>query len=240
MHPLATLRPPVFELGLKGYLWGRASVELARVAARIGREQGVTMLFTAGLVDVAAVAAATHGELLVLSPQVDAVLPGRGSTSGCILPEALRDAGVAGALLNHSERPMGLGQIARSIRRCDQSNLITVVCADSPDEAAALAHLGPNIILAEPPDLIGGNQSVASAQSQFIGRSVAAVRQVNPSILVVNSAGIRTPEDAAAVIEAGADGTGSTSGVLASENPAAMLEAMVRAVRQAWTRRNGI
>ncbi|MCC7350169.1 MAG: triose-phosphate isomerase [Phycisphaerales bacterium] len=237
MHSLATLRPPVFELGLKGYLWGRVALELARVAARIGREQGVTILYTAGLVDVAAIAAQMRDELLVLSPQVDAVMPGRGSTSGCILPEALREAGVAGALLNHSERPMGLGQIARSIRRCDQSGLITVVCADSPDEAAALAHLGPNIILAEPPDLIGGNRSVAQVQAEFIARSVESVRGVNPEILVLNSAGIRTPDDAAAVIEAGADGTGSTSGVLASADPADMLERMVRAVRQAWDRR---
>lgn len=239
MNPPATLQPPIFELGLKGYLWGQAAVDLARAAARIGREHGVTMLYTAGVVDVAAVAAATKGELLVLSPQVDAVSPGRGSTSGCILPEALRESGVAGALLNHSERPMGLGQIARAIRRCDQQNLITVVCADSPAEAAAIAHLGPSVILAEPPDLIGGSQSVAQAQAQFIVQSVKAVRSINPSILVLNSAGIRTPEDAAAVIEAGADGTGSTSGVLAAAEPAVMLENMVRAVRRAWARRTG-
>ncbi len=36
-----------------------------------------------------------------------------------------------------------------------------MVCVDSPEEAAAVAHLAPDIVLAEPPDLIEGDRSTA-------------------------------------------------------------------------------
>jgi len=88
-----------------------------------------------------------------------------------------------------------------------------MVCADSPEEAAALAHLKPTMIMAEPSDLIGGSDPVAK-QQEFIAATIAAVRRIDRDILIFNSAGIRRAEDAAAVINAGADGAGSTSGVL--------------------------
>ena len=60
-----------------------------------------------------------------------------------------------GVLLNHAEKRLTLSEIGRTIRRADEVGLATLVCADTPEEAAAVAHLGPNIILAEPPELIG-------------------------------------------------------------------------------------
>jgi triosephosphate isomerase len=41
-----------------------------------------------------------------------------------------------------------------AIRRAREVGLATMVCADSPEEAAAVALLGPDIVLAEPPELI--------------------------------------------------------------------------------------
>ncbi len=221
----------MFEVGLKCYLYGRRAADLARAADGIGLAHGVTTLFTPQLVDIPLIARETRN-LLVLAPHIDPVEAGRGS--GSVLPEAVKEAGAAGVLLNHAERRLTLSHIARAIVRADAVGLITVVCADSADEAAAVAHLGPNIILAEPPDLIGGTHSVAAARQDFIPQVMRAVRRVNPAIRVLNSAGIRTPDDAAAVIRAGADGTGSTSGVLTAHDPIEMLNAMVAAVKEAW------
>jgi len=231
MSHTGALRGPLFELGLKGYLHGRKAVELAKVADRISRDTGVTLIYTPQIVDIRAVAEATQ-HVLVCCPHLDPVLPGRGS--GCVLAEAVKEAGAHAVLLNHAERPVTMNHMARAIQRAKEVGLLTIVCADSPEEAAAQANLGPDIILAEPSDLIGGTKSVASEKKDFIAHTLKKVRSVNPQILVFNSAGIRTPEDAAAVILAGADGTGSTSGVLTSSVPAGMLEAMVRAVRKAW------
>ncbi len=229
------LRPPLFELGLKAYAWGARAADLARAMEALGRRYGVTTLLTPQYVDIPRAAEAAPG-LLVLSPHLDPVAPGRGS--GSVLAEAVREAGAAGALLNHAEKPVSLGHLARAIRRADEAGLLTVVCADSAEEAAAAAHLGPDVILAEPSDLIGGTASVAEVQREFIPRSVSAVRAVDPAILVVNSAGIRSGADAGAVIRFGADGTGSTSGVLTAADPFVKLEEMIAAVAAAWAARS--
>jgi triosephosphate isomerase len=225
------LRAPLFELGMKGYLYGPPLVKLAKFADGLCLEQKVTLIFTVQYVDIVPVAQAVEN-LLVFSPHLDPVTIGKGS--GSVLPEAVKAAGAHGALLNHAEKPVTLSHIARTIQRAREVDLLTLVCADSPEEAAAIAHLGPDGILAEPPDLIGGTKSVAEGKGDFIARTVEIVRRINPKILVINSAGIRKPEDAAAVIRAGADGTGSTSGVLTAPDPAKMLAGMVQAVSQAW------
>ena len=234
MHTSIDITPPLFELGLKGYLWGDAAVELARVGDRLMETYGVTILFTPQLVDVARVAAGTE-RVLVLSPHLDPVTPGKGS--GAVLAEAVKATGAAGALLNHSEKPVTLNHIETTIRRADEVGLVTVVCADSAEQSAHIAALGPNIILAEPPDLIGSTTGAVAGQGDFIADSVAKVAAVDKRIMVINSAGIRSGDDAAAVIRAGAHGTGSTSGVLTDDDPAAMFEQMVRAVRHAWDQR---
>jgi triosephosphate isomerase len=41
------------------------------------------------------------------------------------------------------------------------------------------------------------------------------------------------------VIAKGADATGSTSGIIKAQNPHAMVEEMIRAVRAAYDERNG-
>lgn len=230
----AAIQPPIFELGLKGYLYGRDAVELAREADRISRKHGITIIYDPQHVDIPAVAAATE-EILVFAQHMDPVEVGIGA--GSVLAEALKAAGAHGTLLNHAEKPMGLSDIAGAIRRARAIGLLTLVCADSPAEAAAIAHLNPTMILAEPPDLIGTGKSVGLEGSDFIRLSQEMVKRVNPEIIVFNSAGIRTPDDVANIIRAGAEATGSTSGVLKAADPVRMLEDMVRAMKEAWESR---
>jgi triosephosphate isomerase (TIM) len=226
-------RGPLFELGLKGYVWGRKALDLAKAADRIAAEHRVTLIFTPQYVDIAPIARETK-RLLVFAQHVDPLPPGRGN--GAVLPEAVKEAGACGTFLNHAEKQITLAALSLTIRRCHEVGLFTMVCADSPEEAAALAHLKPTMIMAEPPDLIGGQNPVARNQN-FIAATIAAVRRIDRNVLIFNSAGIRTPEDASAVIAAGADGTGSTSGVLTSPDPAETLRAMVVAVEKAWRAR---
>jgi triosephosphate isomerase len=154
-----------------------------------------------------------------------------------VLAEAAKAAGAKGTLLNHAERPLPLATLARTIHRAGEAGLATMVCADSVPEVTAIANLGPDIILAEPPDLIGGTSSVADVMADFVRDAVRAAARVNPRIKVMCSAGIRTPEDAASVIQLGAHATGSTSGILLADDPVAQMRAMIRAVRRAWDER---
>lgn len=229
----APLRPPLFEIGLKGYLYGSAAVDLAREADRASAETGVAIVFDPQAVDIPAVAAATT-RLLVFAQHMDPLEPGRGA--GGVLAEALAEAGAVGAMLNHAERRMTQADVDRAIRRARAVGLATMVCSDSPEEAAALAHLGPDIVLAEPPELIGGGQSVGRHMRGFVEQTVELVGLVDPRIIVGCGAGVQTPEDVAQMVGLGVGLTGSTSGILKAEDPVATMWAMVRAMAEAWRR----
>jgi triosephosphate isomerase len=225
------VRAPVFEIGLKGYLYGVGAVRLAEAADRLSQELDVSIIFDPQAVDIPAVARATE-RLLVFAQHMDPVAVGRGV--GSVLPEALREAGAVGTLLNHSERRMTLGDINRAIVRAREVGLATLVCADSPEEAAAVAQLGPNIVLAEPPELIATSRSAATEMRGFVARSVEMVRHIDPGIIVMCGAGVQTPDDVEKMIGLGVGGTGSSSGVLKAADPVALMRAMLTAMKRSW------
>jgi triosephosphate isomerase (TIM) len=163
---------------------------------------------------------------------MDPVAPGRGV--GAVLAEALRDAGAVGTLLNHSEKAVSLGVLAKTIERAQSVGLFTLVFADSPAEAAALAHLGPDIILAEPPELIATGVSAGNVMASFVSATVAAVKAIDPAILVMSGAGVNGPDDVERMIRLGLDGTGSSSGILKAPDPVAAMRAMLEAEARAW------
>jgi len=231
MYDGIKLVPPLFEIGLKGYLWGEKAFELARAADRLSAKYGITIIFDPQYVDIPIIARETQ-HLLVFAQHMDPVEVGRGL--GAVLPEALKAAGAHGVLLNHVERRLTLSDIARNIKRADEVGLCTLVCSDSPAEAAAVAQLLPNMVLAEPPELIGTGRSVATENRAFITESIRLVKKVNPKIIVFNSAGIRTAEDVANVIRAGAEATGTTSGILKAEDPFRQMEEMIAALKRTW------
>ncbi len=225
------LKPPFFEIGLKGYMFGDEAVRLAREADRISREYEIPIVFDPQYVDIPAVARATT-DLLVFAQHMDPVTIGRGH--GHVLPEALRDAGAVGVVLNHAECRMRLSDIARAVKRANEVGLASIVCADSAEEAAAISQLHPDVVLAEPPELIGTGKSVAKERSEFIPRTLEAIKAIDPEIIVFISGGIRTAEDVAEVIRMGAEATGCTSAIMEAQDPVKTTEEMVRALNEAW------
>jgi triosephosphate isomerase len=225
------LRAPVFEIGLKGYAYGVEAVRLARAADRLCQDLDVTVIFDPQHVDIPAVARETR-HLAVFAQHLDPVTVGRGA--GYVLAEALREAGAVGTMLNHSERRMTLADITRAIGRAHEVGLATMVCADSPEEAAAVAMLGADIVLAEPPELIATSRSAATEMRGFVERSVELVGRVDPGIIVMCGAGVVTPEDVVGMVGLGVGGTGSSSGILKAADPIGQMEAMISALHHAW------
>jgi triosephosphate isomerase len=232
VHEGFDIAPPFFEVGPKAYLYGKGVLDLAKAADRIARRYDVRIILTPQSVDLAQVARETRF-IHVFAQHMDSIPVGRGI--GTVLPEAVREAGAVGVLLNHAEKRLTLSEINRTIRRADEVGLATLVCADTPEEAAAIAHLGPNIILAEPPELIGTADAGVSGRN-YVVKTNELVRSINPRIRVLHGAGISGPKDVADMVAMGAEATGCTSAVVKAEDPAAALEAMIRAMREAWDR----
>jgi len=232
LRPRHAIRAPFFEIGPKNYLFGDEVLDLARAADAASEKYDIDIIFTAPYQDIRMVVAETE-HLFVFAPHMDPLPPGRGLAD--ILPESIKAAGAAGVMLNHCERPLGLSMLHRTIRRAKELGLITIVCADSVDEAEAIAMLGPDIIVAEPSGLIGTG---TASDIEYVRASIVAVKAINPEILVLQGAGISSGEDVYRVISAGAEATGSSSGIMKAADRNAMVDEMIRAVREAWDVRN--
>ena len=229
-----TIKAPFFEIGPKNYLWGDDVVELAKVADAASKKYNVDIIFTTPIVEIRRVKEATE-KIHVFAPHMDSLTPGRGLAD--ILPESLVAAGAEGVMLNHCEKPVTVAQLKAAIKRADEVGLATIVCADSCAEAAAIAHLEPNIIVAEPTELIGTGKA---SDEEYVEASIRAVKDVNADILVLQGAGIKCYDDVYRNIFAGAEATGSSSGIVGLPNPEAryqMVDDMIRAVREAWDAR---
>lgn len=218
---MTKIKTPFFVVNPKAYLYGKQSLDLALVADRLAAETGINVFFTCQHVDAALITANTEN-LLVTVQHMDPLVPGKGM--GYILPEALKEAGVAAVFLNHAEHPMTLSQLAQTMKRAKELDLATIVCADSLLEGKALAQLEPTIMVCEPTELIGTGQTSSAA---YMSKTNEAIRSISPDTLVLQAAGISTAADAYQALASGADGTGATSGIVCHENPAKILTEMI-------------
>ena len=226
------IEPPFFEIGPKAYMYGDEFVALAKTIDAASRQYDVRVILTPQPTDIFRVAEATEN-VLVFAQHMDPLLPGRGQ--GSILPEAVKAAGAVGVMLNHVEKQLTVAELRACIRRAEEVGLLSIVCADSIAEAAAIARLAPDIIVCEPSELIGTGQT---SDEEYARASTEAVKSVNPDIQVLQSAGIMNGDDVYRVIRAGAEATGTTSGIMKAADKEAMVHEMLSAVRRAWDERH--
>ncbi|MGW8179318.1 MAG: triose-phosphate isomerase [bacterium] len=220
---------PIILLNLKTYeeSMGQKAIDFARIAERVNEKTGISIAIAPQAIDIAAVTVSS--ETPVFAQHIDPVYYGK--YTGHILPEAVAEAGAYGTLLNHSEHQIPLDKIEAAIKRAKEVDLVTVVCADTVDNAKKIALFEPDAIAIEPPELIGSGISVSTAQPEIVSGSVAAVRSVDKDIKVLCGAGITNGEDAKAALELGAKGILVASGVVKAPDPYKALLELARAMQ---------
>lgn len=233
MYSNYKIRAPYFEIGPKCFMWGERMLRLAKAVDEIAAEYDLDVIITPQYADIRMIAENTS-HIHVYAQHMDYLRPGRGL--GSVLPESIKEAGAVGVMLNHAEKKLTLDEIEKTIARADEVGLATIVCADSVREIEAVAKLSPNLIVAEPTELIG--TGVASDMG-YVRDTIEAVRRINPDIMVLQGAGISTPDDVARVIRAGALATGCTSGVMRAADPEAAARAMLSTLRAVWNEVHG-
>ena len=222
------IRPPFFEIGPKCYMWGQRFLKLCLAVDEIAGRYDLDVIVTPQYADIRLIASNTK-HLHVYAQHADYLEPGRGL--GSVLPESLRDAGAVGVMLNHAEKKLDLETIEKTVARCDEAGLATIVCADSVAEVVAIAKIGPNLMVAEPTELIGTG---VAADMGYVKDTIESVRAINPDIMVLQGAGISGPSDVADVIRAGAMATGVTSAVMKAADPEKAAEDLLRTLREVW------
>ncbi|MCL2172922.1 MAG: triose-phosphate isomerase [Nitrososphaerota archaeon] len=224
------LNEPMIIVNFKTYLesTGRKAFELAKQAERASKETGVQIIVTPQFVDLAKIAESV--EIPVFAQHLDSIKPG--NNTGHILAEALKEAGVTGTLVNHSERQLCLSDIQTSIELAKEKGLITCVCANNPATSAAIAALKPDITSIEPPELIGTGISVSKAKPEIITNTIDLVHQINMKMPILCGAGISQAEDVTRALSLGTQGVLVASGIVKAKDPYNILLAFANATIQ--------
>jgi triosephosphate isomerase len=218
---LTKVRTPLILVNFKTYseATGRRAVKLAETAEKISLETETCIGIAPQFVDIAPLSQAVS--LPIFAQHIDPISPG--SFTGHILPEAVREAGAVGTLINHSERRLNLADIDAAITRARESNLLSVVCTNNAAVSVAAAALKPNMIAVEPPELIGTGIPVSKAKPEVVSGTVDLVKRINPNVVILCGAGITRGEDVAAALRLGTEGVLVASGVVKAKDPYKVL-----------------
>lgn len=227
-HPRSALTAPFFEVGPKNLLRLPDIVDVSVAAQEAGAREDVSVILTVPTALIApAKASAPAAFVFAQGMDLDHV----GPSVGRVIPESLADAGADGVMLNHVSNPLDSERLRWSVQRAQENGLMTMVCAGSEAEVLRILPLHPTIVLFEPPELIGHSGGTGRP---WIARVNEKARTLAPDVLMMHAGGVGTAEDAYQIMRSGADGTGSTSGVLRDESPASAVARFISAARRGF------
>jgi triosephosphate isomerase len=216
--PLILINTKTFKEGM-----GNRAHMIANAAQLVAHESGVTIGLAPSYIDLHPIS--HHFAIPVYAQHVDGFEPG--AHTGHITADALKIAGAAGSLINHSERRLTLADIESSVRALQAQKLLSVICSNNEATSAGAAALGPEYVAIEPPELIGSGVSVSKANPEIIRRSVAAVHAVHPKVKVLTGAGIQSGECVKIAVDLGTDGVLLASSVVKAKEPVTVLRDLV-------------
>lgn len=215
---------PLIVVNFKTYA-SASGKEAEVLAAAMAKAQtaGVRMVAVVSAFDLSTIAKA-NPELEVWSQHLDCV--GQGGYTGWLEPQTAIERGAGGSIINHAEHKVELSHV-KDLLAMLPDDFPVCACAADVEEAKALAELGPTFIAVEPPELIGGDISVTTADPAIVSNTVAAVKAVNPDVRILCGAGVKNGADVAKAIELGSEGVLLASGVTKAQDVASVLEDLV-------------
>ncbi|MAG18288.1 MAG: triose-phosphate isomerase [Candidatus Diapherotrites archaeon] len=172
---------------------------------------------------------ASNVSLKVFAQHIDPI--SFGSNTGKILPEAVKSAGAVGTVLNHAENKVENDFIEKAVQRCKEVGLTIMLCAENLERAKQLATFNPDFIAVEPPELIGGDISVSTANPELISDSVKAIHEVNKEIIVITGAGVKNSEDVKKAVELGCQGVFVASGIVSAKDKEKAIKELLKGFR---------
>ena len=215
------IETPIIIINFKLYkeASGEKALSLAKIVEGVSEETGVEMAVAPNVVDLKDVASRLGSE--VYAQHVDPIP--YGAYTGRVPPQYLKEVGVDGSLINHSERVLDDETIRRSLDLLRTLDLKSVLCAATPE--IFMRILGPNVkadaVAIEPPELIGTGRAVSKYKPEIIEYAAEAIQAFDTPLLC--GAGIVSGEDVKRAMELGAEGILVASGVVKAKDPAGVL-----------------
>ena len=220
------LSKPVIAVNFKVYreVEGENALKITRICEEVSKESGIRIIACPPMTELGVVA--RNVNIPIFSQNADARAPG--SSTGWVTPTMIKTAGAVGTLINHSEHKQSLQNIGETVELCKGADLLTMVCADTTKTAVSIAAFHPDCIAVEPPELIGGDISVTSANPAIVEKTVESVKNISKNISVFCGAGVKTGDDVWSALDLGADGVLLASGVVKSKDPKASLLDLIK------------
>jgi triosephosphate isomerase len=134
-----------------------------------------------------------------------------GPSTGFMVPEIAKSYGAIGALINHSEHRIEMNSIASLVKRLRRLEMVSIVCAQEPQEVVEISTFEPDFIAIEPPELIGSGKAVSKENPTIITKSIEGAGSRSR---IICGAGISDKEDVSKAMELGSQGILVASGVI--------------------------
>lgn len=220
----------ILAVNMKAYdsAFGERATEIARKVSDLSSTLGrVRIIIVAPLLNASRLSGLYEH---VFVQHVDSV--GFGAFTGYTPVSAVRLEGIRGVMVNHSEHKILYRDLQKIIGEAKREGLEVLACADTPQEASAIAYLGPDMIAVEPPELIGTGIPVSKAKPEVITGGVKAVKLIEPSIKVLAGAGISEPGDAVKSLELGSEGILVASAIMKSPDPFKEIQRFASAMEE--------
>ena len=200
---------------------GIAAEELALIMEQI--ETDARMIAVVSAFDLSAVVSAAPN-LEIWTQHLDPI--NFGSNTGWLHPETAIQRGAKGTLINHAEHKVSIEHIAMLLDSVPEGFTICA-CAADIDEARALSALQPDYVAVEPPELIGGEISVTTADPEIVSGTARAIREISEDVGILCGAGVKNGQDVLKAIELGTSGVLLASGVTKVRDAVAALNDLV-------------
>lgn len=201
---MGKLKEPVLFINFKTYEsgTGKNALELAKLCEKISKETGKSIVAVVQATDLRLVSDKT--KIPVFAQHIDPIVYGK--NTGGILPEAVKEAGAVGVVINHAENKRSNDFVEKAVSRARECDLISMVCAENIERAIEVASFNPDYIAIEVPELIGGTLSVSTANPDLIIACVKKIAAINKGISVITGAGVNSRNDVSKAIEFGTKG----------------------------------
>lgn len=225
-----TIKLPVIIINYKTYIQatGKGALKLTRICEKMIKEHGVNIIAAAQATDIYQLSQET--EVPIYAQHVDPITPG--SHTGFVLPEAIKEAGAVGSLLNHAEHKVELEALEKTHKILKDFKFETCICAANPERSAILSALNPTFVAFELPSLIGTGISISKAEPDLVEKSVENILKKGKNVIPLTGAGVSNGEDVYAALKLKTDGVLLASAFTKAKDPEKVLLDMVNAVKK--------
>ncbi|RLG14758.1 MAG: triose-phosphate isomerase [Candidatus Nanohalarchaeota archaeon] len=217
------LERPVIAINLKTYSesLGENAIEIAKAIEQIQTDQTpkYNPIIAPQAVDIRLLAKQT--KINIFAQHAEAFDYGR--NTGYNIVKSMKDAGAKGLIINHSEHKIELNKIEDVITAAKKEKMYVICCADTINQARAVACFEPDFVAIEPPELIGTDTSIAKEDPDLIKKIVKKIRFIQYNARILIGAGIKTRNDVDICVKNGANGVLLASGVVKAKNISAVL-----------------